>query len=131
MNDLTNATQSSTSTHATADAALPVVRPAADVIEREDAYIVTLDLPGAKESSIELRHERSVLSVQATRQRPEPAAGRLVRAEFGSVRFARAFRLPPDNTVDASRIGARYACGVLEVTLPKSAAAQPRRIEVK
>lgn len=107
------------------------VRPVADVLEREGAFVVTLELPGVAERDVEIRQDRGILSVSATRRRPERKQGELLLREFGDVRFARAFRLPEDGSVDAARIEARLSAGLLEITLPKSEAARPRRIEVK
>lgn len=112
-------------------ASVPVVRPAADVIEREDDFLVAIDLPGVAESDVEIRHDRGILSVSANRNRPSAAKpDDVLLREFGAVRYARAFRLPEDGSIDAARIGARLNAGVLEITLPKAAEAKPRRIPV-
>lgn len=110
---------------------LPAVRPAADVIEREDAFVLSIELPGVVEADIDIRHERGVLSVSAPRPRPSGETARVLLREFGAVRFTRAFRLPEDGSLDASRIGARFSAGVLEITLPKSEQARPRRVPVQ
>ena len=109
---------------------LPTLRPAADIVERDEAFLVTLDLPGVAESDIEIRHERSLLTVSATRRRPDVPEERVLFREFGPARFSRTFRLPEDGTVDTAQIGARLQAGVLEITLPKAAEAKPRRIPV-
>jgi HSP20 family protein len=50
------------------------------------------------------------------------------RAERGTGRFYRRFILP--ETVDADKVKAMDRHGVLEISIPKQAKAQPRRIKV-
>ena len=58
----------------------------------------------------------------------QPAEGTYHRRERASGEFARTVRLPVE--VDADQVQARLQDGVLLVTLPKAAAARPRRIKV-
>lgn len=110
---------------------LPIVRPAVDIVEERDAFILTLELPGVREGDVEIRQERNRLSVQAERRRPATPEGARTVAEFGSVRYARDFHLPVDGSLAVERIGARLSSGLLEIRLPKAEAAQPRRIDVQ
>lgn len=91
-------------------------RPAVDVFERDDALLLVLDVPGVPADRFELRVEDRTLSVSG------------VRAD-GQRGWRRLFSLPP--AVDSAGIEARAEHGVLTLTLPKSEAARPRRIEVR
>jgi len=107
-----------------------VYRPSVDIRETENDYRLDLDLPGARRDSIDVRFEDGVLSVEANvedRGLGEGAAWR--RREYGVGSFRRSFRLGED--IDPNAIDARYADGVLSLTLPKSEAARPVQIAVQ
>ena len=114
-----------------AGAAAPVWVPPLEVAERADAYLVAVELPGVREEDLELSFESNVLTLRG-RKRPTfateagDAATRLHVSERQAGAFERAVRLP--EYVEGDRIEARFVDGVLQVTVPKSPAAQPRRI---
>ena len=106
--------------------------PPADIRETDAAYILAVELPGLSRDDIELRIDGDalILSGHKTEEIDDGASSyRVSERRYG--RFERAFPLPAD--VERERIEAQFKDGVLRVTLPKSAAAQPRgaRIEVK
>ncbi|MDX1562375.1 MAG: Hsp20/alpha crystallin family protein [Gammaproteobacteria bacterium] len=103
--------------------------PAADVDEYDDRFELFVDLPGVAAKDVEITLESGVLTLAGERrveQRAEPVAH--ARRERGIGRFYRRFILP--DTVDADNVKAKERDGVLEITIPKRAAAQPRRIKV-
>lgn len=103
--------------------------PAADVEEYVDRFELFVDLPGVSAKDVEITLEAGVLTLSGERQVARPSE--LLshhRRERGHGRFYRRFILP--DTVDADRVKATERNGVLEVTIPKQAAAQPRRIKI-
>jgi HSP20 family protein len=106
--------------------------PALEVAERSDAYLIAVDLPGVREDQLELNFENNVLTLRGTKMSSFPATQegtlRLHLAERQTGAFERSVRLP--EFVEGDRIEAQFVDGVLLVTVPKSAAAQPRRIPV-
>ena len=103
--------------------------PAADVEEYEDRFELFVDLPGVAADDVEITLEAGVLTLSGERRMArssDPLTHH--RRERGQGRFHRRFILP--DTVDAERVKATERNGVLEVTIPKQAAAQPRRIKV-
>lgn len=88
--------------------------------------------PGLDPASIDVQIERGVLTLSGERRVDQPAPGPGVTVHTQE-RFAGPFRrvmsLPDD--LDASSAAATYRDGVLRVTLQRSAAAQPRRIEIQ
>lgn len=93
-----------------------------EVVERDDAWLLHVDLPGFRKEDVKLTVERDTLALHATaadEQRP------LRRPEV-----RRTWRLGEDIAVD--RIGSKLEHGVLEITLPKRQPAAPamRSIEV-
>jgi len=89
-----------------------------DVVETRDAVEVTVDLPGAVESSLKVVFKQNLLVISGEK-RParcghDHAAFHLAERSFGT--FARAVRLT--GAFDASRITAVLTAGELRVTLP-------------
>ena len=104
--------------------------PAADITESESGVTLRLDIPGVEAKDIQVKVENDVLSVQAERKAEKQPEGVTVhRQERGFGVFARTFALP--ETVDASKVEARYENGVLTLTLPRREESKPRVIEVK
>lgn len=103
--------------------------PAMDVVEGEDSYALTLDLPGMKAEDVEIDVTDGVLTISGERRFENTAKeGGFVRFERSHGAFARSLPLP-DGT-DAEAIAASFDDGVLEITIPKPAQALPKRIEI-
>ena len=106
--------------------------PPMDAWETEQAFVVQLDLPGVNADQIEVSFDRNTLTIKGTRGATLPAADqgekRVFFAERTPGQFTRTLRFP--QWVDASKIDAKFANGVLTVTVPKSEAAKPRKISV-
>lgn len=86
--------------------------------EKEEAYILSVDLPGVKKENLQLEQMGEVLKITALRKDPEREERRIERQ----------FTFPKD--VLGQEIQAVLEDGVLTLTFPKRAEAQPRRIEV-
>lgn len=106
-----------------------VYRPQVDILETGDELVLVADLPGVKSDAIDIGFEDGTLTIQG---KVEPRYGEdrsfLVR-EYGIGDFYRTFRVSEE--IDASRIQAESAGGVLTVHLPKAEKAKPRKIAVK
>jgi HSP20 family protein len=104
----------------------PVLAPAVDIFENAEEYRVVADLPGVRQEDIDIDLERGELIVFAKRQvAREGEALALGRAEGD---FRRVFRIPED--LDRAKVEASFDDGVLQIRLPKSERAKPRRIAV-
>jgi HSP20 family protein len=108
--------------------------PAVDVHEEAERFVVRADLPGVKPADIEITADKGVLSLRGTRnfeQKLEDGQnnGKYSRVERVHGRFVRSFTLPEN--VQADAIKASFKDGVLELTIPKIAKVEPRRIEVQ
>ena len=104
--------------------------PAIDLEEEENRYLIRADVPGVEAEDLDVTLDRGVLTLQGKRdtRTAEPKDG-LRRAERVSGRFYRRFNLP--KTAVSTDISADYRQGVLEISIPKQAEAQPQRIEIK
>jgi HSP20 family protein len=113
-----------------ANGAAPTWTPAFDVIETDESYIVTAELPGVDPNATELTFERNVLTLRGTKPGTSASEDQRVHlAERAGGSFSRSLRLP--GLVDADRIEAANANGLLTVTIPKAAQAKPRKIEIR
>jgi HSP20 family protein len=102
--------------------------PPADVEEYKDRFVLKLDVPGVDIAAIEITLDQGVLSVSGERAAERSGEVERSRSERPFGRFHRRFTLP--DTADAAGVHAAARNGVIEVTIPKQAKAQPRRIEV-
>jgi HSP20 family protein len=103
--------------------------PAVDIEEYNDRFQLYVDLPGVRPEDVDITLEAGVLTLTGERRRPEPEnAPAHRRAERGMGRFHRRFILP--DSVNADAVNATERNGVLEISIPKQAAALPRRIKI-
>ena len=105
-------------------------RPAVDVQEDSNQYTITADLPGVDPDAIEVSLENGVLTIRGERGAGTTEdQGDYKRVERVRGTFFRRFTLP--DTADAEKVKAKSRHGVLEITIPKQARVQPRKIEVE
>lgn len=106
-----------------------VVRPKMDIIEKEDAFIVTTELPGARKEDISLDLHNGRLSISGqTKSTSEHTSGsvRVSERTFGS--FSRTIAVP--TSVTHEQIKASFKDGVLELTVPKAKDTQAKSIPI-
>jgi len=104
--------------------------PAVDIREEKDRFVLDADIPGINPEDLEITMEGGVLTLRG--HRTTHAGGETNgyrRVERVSGTFYRRFTLP--DTADSEAIEASFNQGVLEVSIPKLAKVQPRRIDVK
>ncbi len=103
--------------------------PAVDILEEEDAIVLSAELPGMKAEDVHVHVENNVLTLSGERKlEHEEKQGGYHRIERSYGSFSRAFALPKN--VDSEHIDAKLEDGVLRLKLPKRAAAERRRIEI-
>jgi HSP20 family protein len=101
-----------------------------DITETNDAYHVEVELPGIDQKNVEVTLSEGVLTIQAEKQevsRSDNDNRHVTERRYGS--FRRSFVLP--NSVDDSKVDARFEKGVLHVDLIKTAPVKARKIEIK
>src|SRR5262245_25047821 len=104
--------------------------PPVDVQEEKDRYVVKADLPGVQPADIEVTAEKGVLTLRGERksEKRENAEG-YERLERVNGSFTRRFALPENAQADA--IKAKFAHGVLEVSIPKQPEVAAKRVTVE
>lgn len=106
--------------------------PALDVIERQDAYLIALEVPGVDPAAIDVSFEQNILTIRGAKplgfELPKDAEVRVYSAERVNGNFERAVRLP--EFVDGENITAETRHGVLFLTVPKAQAARAKKIAI-
>jgi HSP20 family protein len=103
--------------------------PAVDVVETDDALVLSFDLPGIEEEKISVELDENVLTVSGERERaPDSSEDRFYRYERRFGHFSRSVTLPTG--VNEKGIKADYIKGVLEVRVPKPEEPKPKRIQI-
>lgn len=104
-------------------------RPNVDIVERPDELLLVADMPGSRGDEIDIHFEDGQLTVRGPARERQAEGTRYLLREYGVGDFCRTFRV--SEQIDASRIAAEYAAGVLTVHLPKAESAKPRKIAVR
>ncbi|CAM3045872.1 Hsp20/alpha crystallin family protein [Lactiplantibacillus plajomi] len=102
-----------------------------DIKENDEQYVMKIDVPGIDKKDIALKYRDGTLSLAVKRDSfddESDADGNVIASERRSGRFGRQYSLPD---VDVDKIEARYENGVLQLTLPKKAAADTHHIEIQ
>ena len=106
-------------------------RPAIDISERADAYVVTVEIPGVTADEVEITMEDGRLTIQGERRAAREAAGdKIHRSERGHGVFRRSVTLPSSH-VSEGRTEASARDGVLQILVPKAPEAQARLVRIR
>ena len=104
--------------------------PPVDLYETDEAFVLKAELPGFATEDLQIEFHDHRLTLRGERQREtEAKEEQYHRRERAYGRFERTFWLPA--SVDAEKIHASLKDGVLELRLPKSEAAKPKRIAIR
>ncbi len=101
-----------------------------NLYETDGEYVLKVSAPGLNPDNFEITAQQNVLTIQGhtqEEQQEEGARYHVREQRFGE--FLRTVRFP--TPIDAERIQASLANGILTVRVPKSEAAKPRRISVQ
>ena len=108
---------------------MPYYRPNVDIIELEDRLDMKVDLPGTSSEDININFDKRSLTIHAKVQQRQPDGTIFLLREYGVADFYRSFQV--GETMDTTRIDAKYNNGVLRLSIPKKEEAKARKIEVK
>lgn len=102
--------------------------PEVDIEELNDSLKLWADMPGVKQSDVEVTLNGGILTIVGTVSTERYHKLAPLYTEYNVGNYFRQFELNED--IDDQQIKASMRDGVLELTLPKSERARPRRIEV-
>lgn len=103
-----------------------------DVAEKNGSYLVTAELPGVKKEDIQVSIDGAQVTLAAEVKREKEAAPqeeRVLHTERVYGKVSRSFTLPQE--LDEAKAEAKFRDGVLELTLPKKAAAARKQISIQ
>lgn len=106
------------------------MQPNFDVEETDQAFLLTVDLPGVKKDDVKVDLSDNVLTISGERKHEHESKAKGTRRferSYGS--FQRSFTLP--SGVDANAVEASLEDGVLRIALPKSEQSKSRAIQVQ
>jgi HSP20 family protein len=104
--------------------------PAMDLVETEDHYVLTADLPGLGQEDINLEFEGDVLTLSGERRNEQTdRKDGFYRIERATGSFSRSLTLPEG--VDPEAVKATFDRGVLEVRIPKPEQRKPKKVAIQ
>jgi HSP20 family protein len=102
-----------------------------DVAEKNGAYLVTAEVPGVKKEDIRVSVDGAQVTLEAEvkQEREAGKEERVLHVERVYGKATRSFTLPQE--LDEAKVEAKVRDGVLELTLPKKAAAARKQITIQ
>ena len=103
--------------------------PAFNVVEKQDGYYISADLPGVREEDMDVTVQDNHLIVSGSRRSEERKEGENYFVyERRSGNFSRAFALPEN--ADGESVEAELTNGVLDIRVSKRESAKPRKVQL-
>lgn len=103
--------------------------PRVNIAEGDEGYLVEASAPGVDPESLEVTLKDNVLTLAGEKRVPQGVKPEAFhRTERAGGRFVRSLELPEE--IDGDKVKATYVDGVIQVVLPRSERAKPRRIEI-
>ena len=100
-----------------------------DVVEKADAFVARIEIPGVGKDDIDVQIDGASVRVKAEVKSADAADAKVLHSNRVTRSFQRNFTLPAE--VDESRAEAAYQDGVLTLTLPKKEVPQPKRLTIR
>ena len=106
----------------------PTVRPRHEVSETDEAWGLQVALPGVAKEGLEFTAEEGQIVIRGRREWKSPDGWTALYRESTDAPYELVLR--HDQSIDVEKIQAELKDGVLRVSLPKSEAVKPRKIDV-
>jgi len=104
-------------------------QPAVDLVENDNNFLLTAELPGLEKKDISLNIVNNVLTLRGEKKaEKEFKEDKYYRLERSSGTFQRSVTLP--TAVQTDKVAAEFKDGVLKVTLPKKEEVKPKQISI-
>ncbi|NOX25769.1 MAG: Hsp20/alpha crystallin family protein [Deltaproteobacteria bacterium] len=103
--------------------------PLTNFYDTGDHFELKVELPGLAREDLTIKIQGNYLEISGRREAGALEGYTVHRSERGDVNFTRSFTLPAE--VDADKVEATLAGGILTMILPKAEAAKPRQIAVQ
>jgi HSP20 family protein len=106
-----------------------VFAPFVNIYETGDDFVLVANMPGVSKDDVKLKLEEGALSIFGKINYDEAINRKYILNEAGVGNYFRKFKI--SNSIDESKINAKYENGQLVVTLPKHDRIKPRSINIK
>lgn len=106
----------------------PGIRPAYDIRETAEGWGLTVHLPGVTKDGLSLTDSDGTLTIRGERAWKQPGGWTTLYRETSDLPYE--LRLDHDYGFDVDKVRAELKDGILRVSLPKTEARKPRKIEV-
>jgi HSP20 family protein len=104
--------------------------PAVELVEEDNEYVLSAELPGLKKEDLDLSVEDNVLNLKGNKKlERDQERGRTYIRERHYGAFERSFTLP--RNVDPDKITAEFHDGIVAIHMPKVETAKGRHIEIE
>jgi len=104
--------------------------PAVDLVEKNDGYVATVELPGVNKDDVKITLQENILTIKGEKKdEKETKDSNFHRVERSYGSFQRSFTLP--TSVKQDKVDAQYKDGILTISLPKAEEAKSKQVEVK
>lgn len=103
--------------------------PLVDIYETNDEFILTADMPGVKKEDVNLKLEEGSMLIFGKINYQDILDHRFILKEKETGHFFRKFKI--SDTIDETKISAKFENGQLVVILPKHERVKPRTINIK
>ncbi len=103
--------------------------PKTDIYESDDMIVILADIPGVDQDSLDITLDKSILSIDAYNSSSEDNDFSVTYSEYVPGDYHRKFRLAEE--INADKIEAIVADGVLELRLPKAEEVKIKKIPIK
>ncbi len=100
-------------------------QPAVNIVEKEKSYEIILVAPGLTKNDFTISVESDLLNIAFQKEENKSVeTGKFIRKEFGIRSFKRSFTM--SEKLDIENISAVYENGLLNVSIPKAEAKDPK-----
>lgn len=103
--------------------------PLVDIYESDDDFVLVASMPGISKENIRTKIEDKALIIMGRGNTDEEKERKYILKEHETGNYYRKFNL--SDSIDETKINAKYENGQLILTLPKHERAKPRTIEIK
>jgi HSP20 family protein len=101
--------------------------PAVNIRENKDEFMIDVAAPGMAKENFKINYDNGRLTISSEKreEHKEKKEETFTRREFSYMSFQRTFTIP-ENVVNGEKIQAKYADGILYITLPKKDEVKPK-----
>ena len=103
--------------------------PLVDIYETRDEFILTADMPGVRKDDVSLKMEEGSMLIFGKINYRDMLNRKYILKEKETGHFFRRFKI--SDTIDESKVSAKFENGQLIVILPKHERVKPRTISIK